>query len=230
MKSQARLAAYIGVAAALLLIFVLAPGAWAEPLQNRHGQTVPTPTPLGGPPTATPTATTRPPEQPPDEEPSAPSGPAAPSGAQAPAGGASTAVPLKAASPLALTNIASRSEVWPGAVVEFTLTLANQSNASVRDVVITVALPPSLEPGAAQGAGASWQGSTLTARRPVLPPGGSMAVTFTARVSQDALPGAVIVSSASAAAAGVPAVTAAATLVTPPLELPPTGGESPNGH
>jgi uncharacterized repeat protein (TIGR01451 family) len=233
MKSPARLAAYVGMAMALLFVFILAPGAWAEPLQNRHGQTVPTRTPVGGvAPTSQPTDSASRPAQPPagsTPAPSAPSAPAAPSGGTAP-----TARPSLAASPLSLTKTADRSETWPGAVVQFTLTLANQGKASVRQVVITDVLPAGLEPGqvqgAAQGTQASWQGRTLTVRRAILPPGGRMAVTFAARVAGDVRPDLVIVNTASASATGAPAVTASATLFMPPQELPPTGGEGRAGR
>jgi uncharacterized repeat protein (TIGR01451 family) len=252
MKSQARLAIYIGVAAALLLVFLLAPGAWAEPLQNRQGQTVPTRTPVGGAaPTAQPTESPDEPEQPPAPPPSngTPAAPA-PAGPRAPAGGATPPASPARAGALALTKTAVRveagpggaarveagpgaagqAEAWPGAVVQFTLTLTNRGSASVRDVVITDELPKTLEPGAATGAGVSWNGRTLTARRAILPPGGRMVVTFAARVAADAPLGGVIVNTATASATGVTAVTAAATLVMPPLELPPVGGKGCDGR
>jgi uncharacterized repeat protein (TIGR01451 family) len=114
--------------------------------------------------------------------------------------------------------------VWPGAVVTYTLTLTNRGTASVRGVVIEDVLPDGLEPDqTAPSTGASWQARTLTARRPILPPGGSMVVTFAARVAADVPPDAAIVNTASASATNVARVTASATLGMPPLELPTTG-------
>jgi hypothetical protein len=57
-----------------------------------------------------------------------------------------------------------------------------------------------------------------------------MVVTFTARVAEDVLPDAVIVNTASASAANVSRVTASASLVKPPLELPRTGADEGCGR
>lgn len=221
MKTKARLAVYLAIGLALVSVFIAAPGAWAEPLQNRLGQTVPTMTPTGAapPPTAV-VATPRPgatPVPPTDVPP--------PADLPAPA---ATIEPAGTAGPLTLVKTASQSHIWPGAQVGFTLTLTNTSGASVRQVRLEDVLPAGLEPGEIQGTEATWDGRTLRLERAVLPPAGRLTVVFTARVADDVPAGGVIVNqvvaTAGPAAQPTTRVTAAATLLLPPLELPPTGG------
>ncbi len=235
MKNKARLAIYLAIGLALVAVFVAAPGAWAEPLQNRLGQTVPTRTPTGAapPPTAVvatprPGATAVPPTDvpPPAAPPPAAGVTATPPGDPA---AATTPVPAAAAGPLALVKTASQLHIWPGAQVVFTLTLTNTSAASVRQVRLEDALPAGLEPGTIDGKEATWDGRTLRLERAVLPPAGRLTVVFAARVADDVPAGGVIVNQAVATAGAIARpttrVTAAATLMLPPLELPPTGGD-----
>ena len=207
MKTNARFGVYLAAALTLLAVFVLAPGAWAEPLQTRQGQTVPsrTPTQLAGP-TVAPTAviaTPRPGDPPPANTPVpptdvAPGTTAIPVATAAP-GIAGTPVPAAGSGSLTLVMVANRSAIWPGANVVFTLTLTNTSAASVRQVRLEDVLPAGLEPDAIQG-DATWEGRTLRAQRAVLPPGGRLTVVFAARVAADVPAGGVIVNQAVATA------------------------------
>jgi uncharacterized repeat protein (TIGR01451 family) len=229
MRTKARLAISVAIGLALVAVFIAAPGAWAEPLQNRLGQTVPTRTPTGAaPPPTVVVATPRPGATavPPTDVPPPAGVTATPAGDPA---AATTPAPAVAVGPLALVKTASQSHIWPGAQVMFTLTLINTSAASVRQVRLEDALPAGLEPGAIEGKEATWDGRTLRIERAVLPPAGRLTVVFTARVADEVPAGGVIVNQAVATAgpAAQPSsrATAAATLMLPPLELPPTGGD-----
>lgn len=231
MKRDLRLAAYIGFGLALTGLMLVVPGSWAAPSSHNLAQTVPT---RGPSPTfavtfaPTEASTARPPTK---EPPSAQPPTAQPPTAQPPATQVSAATktptPLPGITPvlvpLLLTKQADRAVVWPGLDVSFTLVLTNQGSRSVRDVVVEDALPPGLLPGVLQGTGAAWEGRTLTARTPVLAPGGSYVITFAARVQEDLAPGGIIVNQAAATATGGQRATAGIVLVLPPAELPPTG-------
>lgn len=231
MQAKTRLAVYLAVGLALVAVFIIAPGAWAEPLQNRLGQTVPTMTPTGAaaPPTAVPAtprpgATAAPPTEAPPDLPPPTDVTATPAGVPA---APATPAPAVAGSPLSLGMAVSQANIWPGAQVVFTLTLTNTSAASVRQVRLENVLPEGLEPGAIQGGEATWDGRTLRIERAVLPPSGRLTVVFAARVAKELPASGVIINQATATAgpAARPSVrvTASAVLMLPPLELPPTG-------
>jgi uncharacterized repeat protein (TIGR01451 family) len=123
-----------------------------------------------------------------------------------------------------LTKESDRRQVWPAAVVQYTLILANTGDSSVRQVVLTDSLPPGLEPGSISQGEAIWDGRSLRAETPILPPGGRLVVVFTASVASHAPGGGVLVNRATATAAGGISVAASTTVILPPAELPPTGG------
>lgn len=213
MKLTPRLLAYVLVALVLFGVLIVGPNSWAASLGKYAGITVPTRTPTRP---FTITDTPAPPAPPTSSQP-------APLTSAPVATATSPATPASAAA-LTLTKQAARQEVWPGASVAFTLTLTNVGNGSARQVVLEDVLPPELDPGSVQGAGAAWDGRTLRARVPVLPPGGRLVVSFTARVREDAAPnGAAIINRATATAAGGLQAAASAVLALPPAELPPTG-------
>lgn len=230
MKTRVRLIVYLATALTLLAVAIAAPGAWAEPLQNRLGQTVPTATRPGDVPTQRPSNTPVPrdedtPVPPTDVTPDTTAEgteTVGPSGAEE-----GTATPEAGVSPLALVKEVSSAHIWPGASIVFTLTLTNTSTGSVRQVRLEDVLPEGLTPGAIQGTDATWSGRTLSAQRAVLPPGGRLAVVFVARVADEVPAGGVIVNQvvATAGAGTRPTVriTASALMMLPPLELPPTG-------
>ncbi len=237
MRTKARLAIYLVVGLALIAIFMATPGAWAEPLQHRLGQTVPTRTPTGAaapptdaPPTAAP-ATPRPgatAAPPPTDAPPPADATAAPAGAPTEAAPPVPPAPPVAASALSLAMTASRDNIWPGVQVVFTATLTNTSAASVRQVRLEDLLPEGLEPAAIQGQEATWAGRTLRLERAVLPPNGRLTVVFAARVADKTPATSVIINRATATAGGAAQPTERATasvrLILPPLELPPVGG------
>jgi uncharacterized repeat protein (TIGR01451 family) len=141
-----------------------------------------------------------------------------------------TPVAPVAGAKLALEKRSDRDQVWPGLTVLYTLTLSNVGAASARQVAIEDPLPAGLEPGAiVAGSGAIWDQAILRARIPVLPPGGTYTVSFTARVAPDAGPGPVLLNRAGASAAGGLAARAASEVILPPVELPPVGGDLKDG-
>ena len=231
MKLTLRFTVYVLVALALFAVLIVGPSAWAAAPGKYAGITVPTRTPTR-PFTMTSTPAPAPGPTAAPVETSAPAPTAAGPGPVPPALTAPPAPTVTAASAAALTlaKQASRQEAWPGSTVSFTLTLTNTGAASARQIVLEDVLPPELDPGSAQGAGAAWDGRTLRASAPVLPPGGRLVVSFTATVRADAAPGtAVIINRATAAAAGGLKAAATAVLALPPVELPPTGGGLPAG-
>lgn len=218
MKRNLRFLIYITIELALLGITLAVPAAWATPDQARPAQTVPTRTPVR---TFVPTVA---PTEAPTLAPTTPE-----PGGQPAATATLEASPLPGATAtqapvtLRLTKEVDRSVVWPGLVVTFTLTLINQGTTSARQVVIEDALSETLLPGVIQGTAAVWDGQTLRARTPVLPPGGRFTVTFTAQVREDVQPGGAIMNLAAATAVGANRAVAAVVLALPPAELPPTG-------
>lgn len=222
MKLTLRPMVYVLVALALFAVLLVGPSSWAASVGKYAGITVPTRTPTRS---FTETST-------PEPAPGPTSAPAPTAAGPGPAPTAPPAptVPAASAAALTLTKQASRQEAWPGSTVGFTLTLTNTGAASARQIVLEDVLPPELDPGSAQGAGATWEGRTLRASAPVLPPGGRLVVSFTATVRADAAPSnAVIINRATAAAAGGLKAAAAAVLALPPVELPPTGDGLPAG-
>ncbi len=125
-----------------------------------------------------------------------------------------------------LAKEVGRREVWPGAMVSYTLTLTNVGSVSARQVVLEDTLPADLAPGAVQGAAAAWVGRTLQARVPVLPPGGRLVVAFSAVVAANVAPGGLLVNQAQATAAGGLSASAEVGVALPPAELPVVGGAS----
>ncbi len=221
MKLTLRPFVYVLVAVTLFAVLIAGPSSWAASAGKYAGITVPTRTPTRP---FTMTGTPEPAPEPTSAlaPTAAGPGPVTPAPIAPPA---ATAPPASGAT-LALTKLASRQAAWPGSTVSFTLTLTNTGAASARQIVLEDVLPPELDSGAVQGAGAAWDGRTLRASAPVLPPGGRLVVIFTATVRADAAPGnAVIINRATAAAAGGLKAAAAAILALPPVELPPTGDE-----
>jgi uncharacterized repeat protein (TIGR01451 family) len=219
MKSRARLVGYLLVALILLGLLIASPRARAVPGQTRAGQggTVPTLTPAGRRPTEPKPADTPPP--------TSESTPTVPAPSQTPAA-ALPATPAPAAT-LILAKEVAREQVWPGATVQYTLTVSNPGGGSARQVVVSDTLPEGLEPGEVlSGTDAAWNGRTLRAEVPVLPPGGRLVMAFTAVVGADVAPGAVLTNEASASAAGNLRAVATIDVVLPPVELPPTGGST----
>jgi uncharacterized repeat protein (TIGR01451 family) len=206
--------------AALIIALLAAPGVWATPGQNTVNQTIPTRTPTAAPATPEPPTPEPPTAQPPPPtpDPGAPATVAPTAPVPAPT---RTAVP--AASPLALTLVADRQSVWPGATVTFTLTVTNTGPAALRQVTVTDLLAEGLAPGEVISGEATWDGNTLRATIPSLLPGAKLALVYTATVTATA-PGQAIVTRANATAAGGAQAAASLTLGLPPSELPATGG------
>jgi uncharacterized repeat protein (TIGR01451 family) len=228
MNGGARLLGYLLVLSALAALLVATPSAWATPEQSQSGQmTVPTRTPK--PATPPPSPATDEPED--IEQPTGQPGnpPTLSPGTQVPTPAVATpattpATPVAAAR-LTLKKEAAPAVVWPGATVQYTLTLTNRGTASARQIVIQDTLPDDLVPGAiAPGPDARWEGQTLQAQALVLPPGSQLVIVYTADVRVNARPGGVISNSASAAAAGNLQAAASTSVALPPAELPPTGG------
>jgi uncharacterized repeat protein (TIGR01451 family) len=132
---------------------------------------------------------------------------------------------LPDAAALKLIKRANRLLIWRGQTVTFTLTLTNSGQTSARQVSLADTLPDGLAPGLARGAGAVWDGRTLRAQTPVLPPGGQLVVTFDAVVASDARIGGLLVNRAQATAAGGLSANAEAFVALPPAELPAVGGD-----
>jgi len=226
MNRGARLIGYLIVLSALAALLVVIPSAWATPEQSQSAQmTIPTRTPK--PPTTT-SAPAEPTDKPPPTSTPARTSTTAPA-TQSPPGATATTVPT-AATAAAAAQLTLKKEVspliaWPGATVRFTLTLTNRGTASARQIVIQDILPGDLVPGSiTAGPDASWDGQTLQALAPVLPPGAQLVVAYTADVRPDAPPGGVIANNAIATAASNLRVAASASVSLPPAELPPTGG------
>ena len=224
MSRKLRNALYAAAAAALLIAFLAAPGVWATPGQNQSQQTVPTRTPTPAPATPTeppPNTVQPPPGNTPDPGAATPVPPTA---APPTSPSASPAAPTPAErSPLGLTIVADRRQVWPGATVTFTLTLTNEGATPLQQIVVADLLAEGLEPGEIVRGDAAWDGNTLRATAAELPAGGKLELVYTARVTATA-PGQAIVTRASATAAGGARAAASLTLGLPPSELPATGG------
>jgi uncharacterized repeat protein (TIGR01451 family) len=228
MKHGARLVGYLLVLSAMAALLVAIPNAWATPEQSQSAQmTIPT---------RTPKPATPPPSQPTDvPQPTEPP-------AQIPTVLPGTAVPtLIAATPVAtpatpttravlnLKKQVAPTAVWPGTTIRYTLTLSNQGTASAQLVEILDTLPADLIPGTiAPGSNARWEGQTLQAQAPILPPGSQLVIAYTAAVRVNTRPGGIISNQATATAAGDLRAVASASVALPPAELPPTGS-FPNG-
>jgi uncharacterized repeat protein (TIGR01451 family) len=223
MSYKARAIGYLLVLVVLLTTAILAPNAWATPAQTRPGQTVPTPTPKSTrSPTVEPTA--GPPPQP-TAVLETPSAAASSTPTQPPPSATLTdGDPRQGTGSLLLTKEVNRRQVWPGAILEYTLILTNTGSSSVRQVVLTDPFPAGLEPGKVLEGPATWDGRTLRAETLVLPPGGRLTVIFSATIEPSVPPGGVLVNRATVIAAGGISVTASTTIILPPSELPPTGG------
>jgi len=218
MNGGARLVGYLLVFSALTALLVAIPSAWATPEQSQPAQTVPTRTPKPAPPTSEPT--NEPPETtPPTDIPTAlPDTPAPTQSVTTPAAPVAAAV-------LVLKKQVAPAAVWPGATLHYTLTLSNRGTASAQQIVIQDTLPVDLIPGAiAPGPDTRWDGQTLQAQVPILPPGSQLVIAFSAEVRPNARPGGAISNQASATAAGNLQAVASVSVTLPPAELPPTGG------
>ena len=220
-----RTAFYVAAGAALIIALLAAPGVWATPGQNVVNQTVPTITPSPAPVTPEP-PTSEPPSATPEPPPATPESggqptvvPPATATAAAPAATRATVQ----GSPLTLTIVADRQQVWPGATVTFTVTVANAGATVLQQVNIEDVLAQGLEPGEVLSGEATWDGDTLRASAPTLAAGGKLVLVYTARVTATA-PGQAITTRATVTAAGGARATASLTLGLPPSELPATGG------
>lgn len=200
-----------------MIALLAAPGVWATPGQDPVNQTVPTKTPIPQPVTPEPQPAT--PEPPPA---TADPGATATATTNAPAS-AATRAPATARSPLGLTLVADRQQVWPGASVTFTLTVTNLGRTPLQQVTVADTLAEGLEPGDVVNGKAAWDGNTLRASALALAAGAKLVIVYTARVTATA-PGQAIVSRVTANAAGGAQATASLTLGLPPSELPATGG------
>lgn len=221
MNRNWRTALYAAAGAALMIALLAAPGVWATSGQDRVNQTVPTSTPSVVPNTPEP-ATPVPPPAPtdPGAQPTATTDPAAQPVATPT--GAATRAPAQR-SPLGLTIVADRQQVWPGASVTFTLTVTNLGRAPLQQVTVADVLAQGLEPGDIVSGSAKWDGTTLRATAPTLAAGAKLIVVYTARVTAT-VPGQAIVTRVTATAAGGAQAAATLTLGLPPSELPATGG------
>jgi uncharacterized repeat protein (TIGR01451 family) len=216
MNRKTRLLVYLLVLSALIALLTAIPSAWATPEQTGLAQTVPT-------------RTSEAPYEPPSDS-GGDSGSSESPTAVAPTVLPGTSVPTPtlaavAAAKLVLKKQVSPAAAWPGATLNYTLTLSNQGAAPVEQIVIQDLLPAELSPGAiTSGTGAVWDGSTLRAQAAVLPPGSQLVIAYTAQVQASARPGTIISNRASVQAAGNLPAAARSTVMLPPAELPPTGG------
>jgi uncharacterized repeat protein (TIGR01451 family) len=241
MNRNWRMFVYGIVGATVLIAALAAPAAWATPGQNWVNQSIPTRTPTSAPlpPTEAPPPTPVPPTAaPPGGGPTAapvePTQPPAGPGATpqpvatpaAPVGGAPGALSAACPGGSALTLVADRQAVWPGATVVFTATLTNTGRQQLKAIVLEDRLAAGLEPGAVLAGDGTWQDRTLRVTAPALDPGARLRVVYSARVTATG-PDQAIVAQASAATAGCPVRTATAALGMPPSELPATGASLP---
>jgi uncharacterized repeat protein (TIGR01451 family) len=219
MNRRARLLGYLLVLFALAALLVAFPSAWATPEQSQAAQTVPSVTPkVSAPPPSQSTDAPEVIEQPTDLPTVLPGTPVPTQSVTAPATPATTAQ-------LALRKDVAPAVAWPGATLHYTLTLSNRGTASAQQIVVQDALPAELVPGAlAPGTDARWEGSTLRAQAPILPPGSQLIIAYTAEVRVNTPPGGVISNAADVAAAGNLRTAASSSVTLPPAELPPTGG------
>jgi uncharacterized repeat protein (TIGR01451 family) len=180
---------------------------------------VPTVTPkVSAPPPSQPTDTPQVIERPTDLATVSPGTPVSPLPITAPATAATAAQ-------LALVKDVAPAVAWPGTTLHYTLTLSNRGTASAQQIVIQDTLPVELAPGTiAPGTDARWEGPTLRAQAPILPPGSQLVIAYTAEVRVNARPGSVITNAADAEATGNLRTAASTSVTLPPAELPPTGG------
>jgi uncharacterized repeat protein (TIGR01451 family) len=221
MNHRKRLFAYLLASAALVVLLIAIPSAWAMPGQMWAAQTVPTRTSEAPPP-------------PPAESTSPPSSDSGGDATAVPTGSPDTPVPSPSATPppkpvaaakLLLKKEVSPTAAWPGATLHYTLTLSNQGSAAALQVVILDPLPADLAPGTiVAGANAQWEGQVLRVQAASLPPASRLVIAFTADVRANAQPGSILSNQASATANGALRATASASVALPPAELPPTGG------
>jgi large repetitive protein len=226
MNRNWRTAFYAAAGAALIIALLAAPGVWATPGQNFVNQTVPTMTPSPIPVTPEPPSPEAPPATPaPPPATSDPGGQAtvAPTATTVGTAPAATSAPAQQRSPLTLTLVADRQQVWSGANVTFTLTVTNAGRTALQQVNVEDLLGQGLEPGVVSSGDARWDGKTLRASAPTLAAGAKLVLVYTARVTAT-VPGQAIITRASATAAGGARAAASLTLGLPPSELPATGG------
>ncbi len=235
--------AWIYVIAALVLAaLAFAPQAWATPDRTVRNQTVPTLTPTSGFKAPTPIVTAPPGPQPPgpgitpqpgpgpqlgpNPQPgpqppgSQPLGPAA----VAPGVPAATATAAAAAQPLRLTVVVSPTLAWPGARLQFTVTVANAGSLPLANVTLAEYLAEGLLPEAAASR-YTWSGRNLSVPFGTLPPGQQIVLPFAIVVGRDVRPGAVLQVVGIAAADGVAPAFVQTLIPLPPAELPRTGGD-----
>ena len=236
MNGGARLLGYLLVLSAMAILLVAIPSAWATPEQSQSAQmTVPTRTrkPQATPPSQTtdvPQATEQPTSQPGNLPTLLPGTPVSTLSAVASAAPASALPVVASATPVTAAKLVLKKQVapaaaWPGATLYYTLTLSNPGAVSAQQIVVQDTLPPDLVPGAiAPGPDARWEGQTLLAQTPILPPGSQLVIAYTAEVRVNTRPGGIISNQASAAAATNLQAVASTSVMLPPAELPPTGG------
>lgn len=200
-----------------MIALLAAPGVWATPGQSSVNQTIPTRTPVPQPDTPQPEPAT------PEPQPATAVPGATATISPTPVEATGTPTVIARQSPLGLTLVADRQQVWPGATVTFTLTVTNLSAAALRQVTVADALAEGLEPGEVLSGDAAWDGSTLRATAPTLAAGEKFVVVYTARVTATG-PGQAMTSRVTATTADGATATASLALGFPPSELPVTGG------
>jgi hypothetical protein len=226
MKAHARIGGYSVAFLVLVISLVASPAAWATPSQSGLNQTIPTLTPRGSsptdPPTSRPAADTATPrplaDTPvPQVDPATTSTPSE----------AVTTTPTVTPAPLALLTLSiqvDRSLAWVGTEPYYTLTLANQGTGAAESVLLVITFPPGLNPVKTEfESSAVWDGSAVRFPLDTLLPREERVVTFSAIVSDDVSPGAVLITSADAMVNGEAAASARVAVALPPAELPATG-------
>jgi uncharacterized repeat protein (TIGR01451 family) len=216
---RARLVGYLLVPAVLAGLLVAIPQAWATFEQSQAAQTVPTRTPKPPPPNTPGPSDEGEPVEVPTQAPTASAPTVSATSLPSPAPSATPSAKL------ALVMEVAPRQAWPGATLNYTLTLKNKGTGSARQVVVEYSLPDGLDPGVvAQGIDAAWDGRSLRAQAPSLSPGSQLVIVFSAVIRTDAKTGGALVSKAIASTATGMRVTASTFTMLPPAELPPTGG------
>ncbi len=232
MKRHWRTGSYVAVLVIMLSLGVAQPRVWATPAQSHANQTVPTPTPKGAkPPTAKPPTAVPPTAAAPTTAPAtavpATAAPAVPTSVIPPTLPVQTATP-EVSSDVTLQVQADRTAIWPGVVVQITVTLRNEGTVSARYLTLTNRLPAELQPGPILPEGiAAWEDQQFIARTAVLPPGGTLSLRFSATVRSASAAGKIIQDEVTVVSDGGMSMAKTVLFALPPTELPAVGGQLP---